>query len=99
MEWYHVIIIFLFIVIVIKVTKRSDKKKMVDSHELHEKTELKRYEIAKECKHFAVDKKSAPCLWHKSYCLHPKTPDPLEIGRYEHCGLVWTGKCDFGVIK
>lgn len=61
-------------------------------------SEPERYKKAIKCKHFACDTISAPCLWHISFCLHPNNLNPETTGFYQHCKLVWHGKCDFNEI-
>ena len=68
--------------------------KIVDSGKLHKSTEAINFNKAKDCPHFALDKERTPCLWHKSFCLHPDNPDPKEVGYYKHCTLVWHGQCE-----
>ncbi len=72
------------------------KPEIVDSVALYRATEKKRFCTARDCRYFALDKRETPCLWHRSFCRHPDTPDPTVMGHYEHCGLVWRGECPFG---
>ena len=66
---------------------------VVDSEALFRATEQRRFEVARGCPHFALDKQDTPCLWHQSFCTHFDRPDPTITGCYAICDLVWRGTC------
>lgn len=73
--------------------------KTVDSSKLHIQTEENRFNLAKKCNYVAVDIHDAPCLWHKTFCLHPRNNHNTETeGRYAFCNFVWKGHCEFGEV-
>lgn len=73
----------------------AQSMRIVDAESLHREVEHGRFQEARQCRYFAADKATTPCLWHRSYCLHPMQPDARQSGHYQHCTLVWHGQCEF----
>lgn len=53
--------------------------------------EEERFDLVQYCKYFFISDESAPRLWHKSYCLINHNTEFY----YEHCELMWLGKCPY----